>query len=520
MLKRSILSKMATLKQTAYIMAIVIALSALFVGVGYIGSQNVDAADASKFQHGRIIDNKVFTNAGSMSTSSIQNFLKNKNSACLKNYMTPKPLGDNKYGEDVKASRAIKIVSNMFKISPKTILVTLQKEQSLVTRSNCPDWRYDTAMGVGCPDNEPCKEEWLGFSRQIYQGARHFRGFFDLKDDWIIPHRPGDNNIKYHPDSGCGTKDVWIENRATAALYSYTPYTPNKAALKNLYSTGDSCSSYGNRNFWRNFTDWFGSPHSDLPPLATTAHPDGTMVKPAGDPTVSYNTKTQKSTVPFPKVLKSYGYEWSDVKDATKNDQALSNTEAVLGFDEGSLVKGAEDPIYIVRNSEGKYRKHPFSSWDVFTELGHELSDVYKVSDSNLPENTGSEITSSNAHTTGDLVKEEDDPTVYYIGVGWLRAFPNPGVLFSHGFTWSDIKTATEKDLEIPKGKPMYYREGTIIKGSDPAVYAVDYDSDTIKKRRFDNWTVFRALRYSKEDIYKVKDDDLPDADGPVISDE
>ena len=52
---------------------------------------------------------------------------------------------------------------------------------------------------------------------------------------------------------------MYIRNQATAALYIYTPYRPNQGALNNLYGTGDSCSSYGNRNFWRMFTDWFGS---------------------------------------------------------------------------------------------------------------------------------------------------------------------------------------------------------------------------------------------------------------------
>ncbi len=29
--------------------------------------------------------------------------------------------------------------------------------------------------------------------------------------------------------------------------------------MNNLYGTGDGCSAYGNRNFWRMYTDWFGS---------------------------------------------------------------------------------------------------------------------------------------------------------------------------------------------------------------------------------------------------------------------
>ena len=51
-----------------------------------------------------------------------------------------------------------------------------------------------------------------------------------------------------------------LANAATAALYYYTPYQPNAAALANLYGTGDSCSAYGNRNFWRLYRDWFGDP--------------------------------------------------------------------------------------------------------------------------------------------------------------------------------------------------------------------------------------------------------------------
>lgn len=67
----------------------------------------------------------------------------------------------------------------------------------------------------------------------------------------------------YHPDSDrCGGASVTIASAATAALYYYTPYQPNAAALANLYGTGDSCSSYGNRNFWRMYSDWFGDPAS------------------------------------------------------------------------------------------------------------------------------------------------------------------------------------------------------------------------------------------------------------------
>ena len=52
---------------------------------------------------------------------------------------------------------------------------------------------------------------------------------------------------------------VYIQNQATANLYYYTPYQPNAAAIRAGYGEGDGCSSYGNRNFFQYFTDWFGA---------------------------------------------------------------------------------------------------------------------------------------------------------------------------------------------------------------------------------------------------------------------
>jgi peptidoglycan hydrolase-like protein with peptidoglycan-binding domain len=53
-----------------------------------------------------------------------------------------------------------------------------------------------------------------------------------------------------------------MSNQATHSLYLYTPYTPNAAALNAGYGIGNSCSAYGNRNFFQYYTDWFGSTHA------------------------------------------------------------------------------------------------------------------------------------------------------------------------------------------------------------------------------------------------------------------
>src|SRR5699024_7487348 len=67
------------------------------------------------------------------------------------------------------------------------------------------------------------------------------------------------NTILGNPNSACGTSQVYIENWATAALYIYTPYRPNQAALNAQWGVGDAWSTYGNRNFYLFFQEWFGS---------------------------------------------------------------------------------------------------------------------------------------------------------------------------------------------------------------------------------------------------------------------
>jgi hypothetical protein len=88
-------------------------------------------------------------------------------------------------------------------------------------------------MGFGCPDTAPCNAEWFGLSKQLYQGARHLRGFY-ANTLTYVPFRLGNYSIGFHPNSSCGSTVVNIQTRGTAALYSYTPYQPNVDALNNL----------------------------------------------------------------------------------------------------------------------------------------------------------------------------------------------------------------------------------------------------------------------------------------------
>lgn len=251
-----------------------------FIGVTALDNTApaASAADASRFDPGLIISDSVFYDFGTMKVADIQRFLESKvptckakagDPTCLKNYVDDIV---EKQGEDGKclpmaakpaqtAAQIIYEVARACSINPKVLLVTLQKEQGLIQSVNPTPYMYRAAMGFGCPDSDPaiCGKVHSGLFNQLYKAAGQLQWYGDPRGSFTYMKVGRTSNVRYHPDASCGTKPVLIKSIATTALYYYTPYTPNDAALKNLYGTGDKCSAYGNRNFWRFYTDWFGS---------------------------------------------------------------------------------------------------------------------------------------------------------------------------------------------------------------------------------------------------------------------
>ena len=278
-------------------------LGLIFLGlsvgvVTFIQTQKVNASDARNFNAGKIIDDSIFTNSNSMSVQDIQNFINSKVKCdtqgakrselgggtraqwmaskgistplrCLADYRENVTNGQNNYSKDapagsISAAEIIYNYSRQFGINPQVLLVTLQKENSLITDEWPTPKQFSEAMGFGCPDNvapgaPACDASYGSFAAQIYEAARHFRGFFNNTSGWYIPFTTGNNYVRWSPNASCGGSTVNIQNRATVALYSYTPYQPNQSAKNAQYGLGDSCGAYGNRNFYLYFNDWFGS---------------------------------------------------------------------------------------------------------------------------------------------------------------------------------------------------------------------------------------------------------------------
>jgi hypothetical protein len=246
----------------------------------------VRAADLTQFRPGNIISNEVFFNSSTMSEADISWFLRQRVPNCQSGYVCLKDFRQDTAtragdaycatypgGANESAALIIYKVAQACGINPQVLLATLQKEQGLVTHTWPSDWRYTIAMGQGCPDTAACDTRYYGFYNQVLGAARQFRIY--SANTYFTYYAPGKTwNVLFNPNRNCGSSPVYIENQATANLYYYTPYQPNAAALRAGLGEGDGCSSYGNRNFYTYFTDWFGSTQtSNLALVRTVSDP-------------------------------------------------------------------------------------------------------------------------------------------------------------------------------------------------------------------------------------------------------
>ncbi len=280
--------------------------AAVTASVAVVAAAPAQAADLSGFRAGNIISDAVFFDGDRMSETAVQSFLELKGAscsvgagaACLKDYRVStttraadsRCTGTYQGAANERASTIITKVALACGINPQAIIVILQKEQGLVTTSGAAatEARYRRAMGFGCSDTAPCDAQYGGFFNQVYQAAWQFKNYAAQPTRYA--HRAGmTNNVRFSPNAACGSSAVFIENQATAGLYNYTPYQPNAAALAAGYGTGDSCSAYGNRNFWNYFTDWFGptSGYSVSPQMTELWNTWGGAGGPLGVPTAS-----------------------------------------------------------------------------------------------------------------------------------------------------------------------------------------------------------------------------------------
>lgn len=216
----------------------------------------------STFNPNLLIEDDSFIAINSMSVDEIQRFLDSKGGA-LRNFSengrsAAQIIWDAAHGYDDASGTWNEIIINTQTgtVNPKVLLVTLQKEQGLITNPNPSQRDLDCAMGYeggrGCSWMFENRPHYKGFANQVEWAAWQLRYNYEAsgKDNtWRNQYYP-DSSFPYKPmfpgetasvtNTDYPTQNVTFNNQATAALYRYTPH---------VY--------YGNHSFWNFFRQWF-----------------------------------------------------------------------------------------------------------------------------------------------------------------------------------------------------------------------------------------------------------------------
>ncbi len=365
-------------------------------------------ANLALFRPGNIIADAVFFNPATMDVGQIDSFLRGKVKACRSGYTclkdwrqnTPTRPADNYCrgyagAGNESAATIIYKVAQSCGINPQVLIVMLEKEQSLVTMTYPGIGRFNAAMGQGCPDTAGCDPNYAGFFYQVYGAARQMKIYAEGR--WFTYYAPGKTwNILYNPDRACGSSPVYVENTATAALYYYTPYQPNRAAILAGYGEGDNCSAHGNRNFYQFFTDWFGSTQS------------APLVQGVGQTNV---------------YLLSGGLKWrvGNLEDLAAFQSRLGGVASVpasyvdripTGSDVSRYVHDARTGTLYILDPDGT--KHRFTSPDQITRFGYSFPSYVNVDASLLDRFTpGADV--------ADFFRVWDGPELYLFDKGTKR---------------------------------------------------------------------------------------------------
>lgn len=413
----------------------------------------------SEFNPHFILSDGELRDAQSWSRDDIQRFLDAKGSY-LRQFKIEDINGTIKSAADIIAEAA-----RSYDVNPKFLLVTLQKEQSLITDDEPTgrqlNWATGFAVCDGCSLEDPKVAKFKGFGKQIDGTASLLRWYYENKDTPFVKKKDTPVSI----DGETVTPQSW----ATAFLYTYTPHLA------------------GNKNFRRIWNTWF---EQHLP--------NGTLLK-----------------------SKETGEYWliqNDQRRKFKNQSALISrldpklalttleTDLVnypvgpeISFPNYSLLRAASTTYLLDYDT-----LRPFASEAVVRTLGYNPQEIIEVNEADVLDYfRGIPITASTTAPTGIVYRLTDLPGTYYLlKDGFLYPLLHEGVVATN-FKTAPIEKHLQKDLrhypiaEVPIG----FADGTLLTAETSGRY---YVVDQGKRRLIADDDTFFALGYNRANVVRV----------------
>ena len=406
-----------------------------------------------------IISDEEMQSTANWTQSDVQKFLQDRGSY-LATLIAEDADGLLKYAAEIIYTTAAK-----YQINPKFLLVTLQKEQSLVTDDTPTQKQLDWATGYGvcdsCDLNGDSLLKYKGFGKQVDNAGGLIRWYYNNTDKSFVKKKDQNTTI----DNQIIIPQSW----ATAFLYTYTPHI------------------HGNKNFWRIWNTWFSQ-----------IYPNGTLLRSASSSEVWLIQNNVKRKFKNQATLLSRADPNMIV---AVQDSELSNyqTGQEISFPNYSILKTAVD-FYLLDYDTLR----PFASPEVVRQIGYNPDEFIAIADADIAGYPiGSTINASTTAPQGIIYQITDLNNSYYL-------FKDTTL---YPITDKGIIAVNYKDLAIEKHKvkdiknlpvadlPLNFKDGTLLRVADSSnVYVIENG----KKRLIADVDTFAALGYKRTNVIAV----------------
>jgi hypothetical protein len=425
----------------------------------FFGSSNMVFAQEvlPGFNPSKIVEDKVFADTKTFGgPEGIQKFLESKGSILANTSpefliklkeptiaILKEGLGDPRpnLGRLRTAAELIWDASQSGGLNPQVVLVTLNKEQSLITghQNSSPEKlqkALDRSMGFDCPDATGCGNLFPGFYYQLFgnfdsNNNRYIGAVKSLSKSFNTNGGRGPSingaaakvgdTITLGNTLGAYTnipseQQVTILNKATAALYRYTPHVFN-----------------GNYNFWKFFTTWF-------------RYANGTLIKLAGDANTYIIENGTRQLVPA-FVAQARGLNLNDAVTASPNELEDYPADKVLGPLDETVVQISETGQKFVFLKNIKY---PVSAF-VLKQRGLDQKPVLSISSA---DGSFFDVATPLTPKDGTVVRGVKAPEIYLVENGKLKLFSS--------YTFKQRKVADKVQLVPDEEIATYAKQGFV----------------------------------------------------------
>lgn len=468
----------------------VIVLGALFLALsgGFALAQGtVDP----NFNPNNIISDADLYNYSSMSLTEIQAFLQNHGSY-LANYQTLNTHGTSKTAAEIiydaannnfdcsgitlsstptEAEKSLKC-RHITTINPKFLLVLLQKEASLIEDPSPSQGRLDWATGYGCPDSLACNPYYKGFGKQVNSASLQFLAYMNEPEHYT--YKNGQTYIFTNPYGSISTAPVTVtpSNRATAALYNYTPHVYN-----------------GNYNFYKLWQRYF--------PLMIQRYPDGSVLQAKGDTSVFLIEGGKKRPFTSRSVLLSR-FNLNQIITVDQNILDSYAPGTPIKFPNYSIVKSPKNNVYLLVDKE----KRGIVSWAVFKKIGFNPAEIINASFDELSSyQDGQNLTATSTYPLGALLQDSKSGGIYLAENGNKSPILDKQIITSK-FKGKKIIITSAKELNNYKTiDPILFSDGELVKSvANENIYLVSNG----QKRPFSSLEALTALGYNPANILTI----------------